>query len=566
MIHIDYHEKSNRFIITAPYLYLGEIKKIPSRKWDPKRKVWTAPAVRQNAEYIEKELKNVHLTEAAKDALGKARDSVYRPVREFPESYVHKTQPFQCQSDALPLAYPQSVFALFMETGSGKTKVAIDLASARHQQGLVDSALVVAPKSALSSWAEMVDTHSPLSTIKQTLDLSIKKSKPVGIQGQMGWYFVAIESLMGSQRAIDWAESVFDVNDKTMMIIDESSKIKNPSANRTKTCIKLGKSAKYRLIMTGTEVTQGILDLYSQFEFLDPAIIGIGDWYSFRNRYAVMEQEETSDGHKYNVIVGYQNIDELMGLIQPFTFIANKSSDIPPKIYAAPRTVKMNDEQRRMYMELEEELNTEVEEGRIEPKNALEKMLKLRQIAAGFYTIPEVSVITQKSRSIAYPIPGPNPKVQALLDIVEESRGGVIVFCQYQWEVEAVAAALAEVYTWSQVAMFYGKTSGEDKTTIRHEFQAGEKRFIVATEASGGMSLTLTAAKLVVYYSNSFSWEDRKQSEDRAHRIGQKDQVTYIDIIAIGSVDRMILRALKLKKNVADFVKEALKQRRPDFS
>jgi SNF2 family DNA or RNA helicase len=125
-----------------------------------------------------------------------------------------------------------------------------------------------------------------------------------------------------------------------------------------------------------------------------------------------------------------------------------------------------------------------------------------------------------------------------------------------------VCEALRERYGRDAVVEIHGGISENDRDhNVQNLFQTGKARFLVGNAATGGVGLNMTRAELVVYYSNSFSFTDREQSEDRAHRIGQTRSVTYIDIIAEGTVDAAVNQALREKKDVSEFVRTSINDR-----
>lgn len=555
---VDYQEKDNRFTLQIPF-YMNEIAKgLPNRKWSAAKKCWTAPAVRANAQYIKDNLGLATVTDAAKDAIRRGIEGAQAPVIPFPKGYKFKTEPMDHQRRALDKSWGPKNFAFFMDMGTGKTKVAIDLLSARAKLGEIQRVLVVCPNSIKSNWQEEIEKHATITSNVGIVNLDKKElpafPRPDTTGMVLQWLVVAVESIQGSQRAIDAARK-FLLGGTAAMVVDESSRIKNPQARRAKTCVELGEEAAYRYVLTGTPVTQGILDLYMQFEFLDPNIIGVGDHYSFRNQYAVM------GGFEQRQVIGYQNVEQLMDLIRPFVFEVSKEEglpDLPPKTYET-RTVQLNTEQKRIYKTLKADLAALVGGKEIDPKNVLEKMLRLQQVVGGFYSVVEEDPLTGNAVTKEFDIEGENPKVRALLEVLEETRGSVIIWCRFKREIRYVASALREVYGEDSVVEFHGDVSVDNRRTARHEFQAGVKRFFVGTTDSGGIGLTLTAAKTVIYFSNNFSLELRKQSEDRAHRKGQEDKVLYIDLIAEGTIDRVVLAALRQKQDIATFVYESIK-------
>jgi len=141
------------------------------------------------------------------------------------------------------------------------------------------------------------------------------------------------------------------------------------------------------------------------------------------------------------------------------------------------------------------------------------------------------------------------------MDILSEMEGKAIIWAHYQWDIKDIIKEIVKVYGPGSVVDYFGLTPQNERDTNRKKFQSDPKcRFLVGTPATGGYGLTLTAANTVIYYSNGYDLEKRLQSEDRAHRIGQKKNVTYVDIIAEDTVDEKIVKALRDKINIASQV------------
>jgi SNF2 family DNA or RNA helicase len=174
----------------------------------------------------------------------------------------------------------------------------------------------------------------------------------------------------------------------------------------------------------------------------------------------------------------------------------------------------------------------------------LTQLMRLHQITCGHFTADDGTI-----QRIA------NNRVNELMDILSEMEGKAIIWAHYQWDIKDIIKEIVKVYGPGSVVDYYGLTPQDERDTNRKQFQSDPRcRFLVGTPATGGYGLTLTAANTVIYYSNGYDLEKRLQSEDRAHRIGQKKNVTYIDIIAEDTVDEKIVKALRDKINVASQV------------
>ena len=469
--------------------------------------------------------------------------------------YPFKTVPYAHQITALKKSWNKENYAYFMEMGTGKSKVLIDNMSMLYDNGKINGALILAPKGVYRNWQRQeIPTHlpnhiedftvawtpTPNKLEKELLDSILKDPKDLTLD----IFLMNIEALHTTKGA-RFAERFLNGH-RALVVIDESTTIKNPKAIRTKNALKLSTLAKYRRILTGSPVTRDPIDLYSQCEFLDPAILGHASYYSFKNRYTV--QVRTNVGtHTFNKVVGYKNLGELSGLLDPYSYRVLKEDclDLPEKIYTK-RQVDLTDEQKKAYREMKEYALTLFEDGSVlSASTVMTQLLRLHQISCGH-------LITESGETKIFK----NNRITELMDILEEVDGKVIIWANYRQDIRTIYDTISKKYGKETVATYYGDTPDEERQGIVQKFQDKDSslRYFVGNQQTAGYGLTLTAAKTVVYYSNNYDLEKRIQSEDRAHRIGQKSNVTYIDLIAEKTVDERIVKALRNKINIASKV------------
>jgi SNF2 family DNA or RNA helicase len=346
-----------------------------------------------------------------------------------------------------------------------------------------------------------------------------------------------------TEKGIKFA-SKFLNSHKVLMAIDESTTIKTPTAKRTKNIINLGKYAKYKRIMTGSPVTKNPLDLYTQCEFLDPYLLDHSSYYSFRNRYANMKTINVR-GRSIQVVHAFQNLGELSDKLQGFSYRVLKEDclDLPPKNFTK-RHIILTSEQRKIYEQMKKEAIATLNGKVTSTMTVLTQLMRLHQITCGHFTADDGS--TQLI---------PNNRITELMSVLAEAEGKVIIWANYQRDVNQIIKAISEEYGPGSVVDYYGLTPQEERQENIKRFQNGDDcRFIVGTTQTGGYGITLTKANTVVYFSNGYDLEKRLQSEDRAHRIGQKKTVTYVDLICEDTVDEKIVKALKNKINIASEV------------
>ena len=466
--------------------------------------------------------------------------------------YKFKYQPYEHQLEALTKSWNKPEFAYFMDMGTGKSKVLIDNTGILYDRGEITGALIIAPKGVYRNWERgELPNHLPehiLSNIvlwnpsqtKKQLELQRALFFP---DDNLKIFVMNVEAL-STKKGADIAERFLVAHD-AIMAVDESTTIKNKDAKRTKTIVKLGKYAKYRRILTGSPVTKSPMDLYSQCEFLDPWLLGHSSFFSFQYEYAVV-QRRTMGAHSFNQVVGYRNLEKLNTMLDKFSFRVKKEDclDLPDKVYIK-RSIELSKEQRSVYDSLKTFALALMEEGSVTTDTILTQLLRMQQVCSGHVKTDEGEIKTFDSA-----------KLPELMSILEETDGKVIIWATFTHDILAIQKAITEKYGENSVATYYGETESDDRQEIVNRFQDpnSELIYFVGQPRTGGYGLTLTEAKTVVYYSNSFDLEIRLQSEDRAHRIGQTSKVTYIDIVAENTTDERVLKALRSKIDIASQV------------
>jgi SNF2 family DNA or RNA helicase len=459
-----------------------------------------------------------------------------------------KTKPYRHQLDAYNFAKDREFSALFMEQGTGKTKVALDVVAHNIIRRHVKAVIIIAPKGVHTNWLNREIPKHLSNNIEANYLLwnSAKTKKNIKAQefvlkdDKPFFLFINIDALI-TKAAKELIAKI--IRRKTMVIVDESSRIKTPSAKRTKEIVKLGANVAKRLILTGTPVTQSPFDVYAQFKFLSPTIFH-KSYLCFKHKYGIFTKKYTTGGATYEELLAYQNLDLLKAEVKKHAFIITKEEclDLPAKVYQVD-SVELSNEQKKHYTEVQELLRTIINDDELLLKNTLTQIIKLQQITSGFLKLDDETHI----------IDGINPKLKRLEERLEESTGKVIIWTRFKAEVDLVASLLNK----NEAVFYTGETSKEDREQAVVRFQTDDTcRYFVGNPSTAGLGLTLTAASTVIYYSNSFSLEDRLQSEDRAHRIGQDKSVLYIDLVAKDTIDEQIKRALEAKESMAKLITE----------
>jgi SNF2 family DNA or RNA helicase len=466
-------------------------------------------------------------------------------------NYKFKTKPYAHQMTALEKSWNRETYAYFMEMGTGKTKVLIDNLAMLYDKGKVNGALIVAPKGVVGTWYNNeLPTHLPAHIEPETVlwksAINKKQQEKLNTLFQPGedlHILIMNVEAFSTTKGMDFANKFLSAH-RTLMAIDESTTIKTPTAKRTKNIIKLAASAKYRRIMTGSPVTKNPLDLYTQCDFLSPWLLDFTSYYAFRNRYAEMKTLHMH-GRQIQVVNGFKNLGELSDKLKSFSYRVLKEDclDLPDKIFIK-REISLTPDQRKLYDQMKKEAIAILKGKQSTTVNTLTQLMRLQQITCGHFTADDGA--TQ---------PIPNNRITELMDVLEETEGKAIIWAHYQYDITNIINAVSKKYGKESIVDYYGLTPQENRQPNIKKFQDDPKcRFIVGTPSTGGYGITLTAANTVIYYSNGYDLEKRLQSEDRAHRIGQKKSVTYVDLMADDTVDEKIVQALRRKINIASEV------------
>jgi SNF2 family DNA or RNA helicase len=463
--------------------------------------------------------------------------------------YKFKTKPFAHQLKALEMSWDKKVFAYFMEMGTGKSKVLIDNMSMLYDKGLINGTLIIAPKGVYKNWFDSeIPTHMPDHIEKKMVlwESTINKTKEKELNTlfksdhDLHILIMNVESL-STKKGKQFAFRFLNCH-KSLMAIDESTTIKNPSAIRTKNIIGLGDKVAYKRILTGSPVTKSPLDLFTQCYFLDPWLLDHQSYYTFKTRYAITKQINVS-GRMVQIVVGYRNLGELSDKLKPFSHRVLKDDclDLPPKTYMK-RTIQLSDEQQKVYKQMKEIALATLNGKLVTTHNVITQLMRLHQITCGHFKADDGTTQTLKSN-----------RLDELMDVLSEMEGKAVIWAHYRYDIEVIVNAIKKEYGDNSVVTYYGDTSTEDRQKAIKLIQDKNSpvRFIVGTPQTGGYGITLTGASTMIYYSNGYDLEKRQQSEARIDRIGQERPMTYIDIIAEGTVDEKIVKALRTKVNIA---------------
>ena len=527
---------------------------------------------------------------------------------------------FKHQQELLDKTRDERAWAIFWMTGCGKTAPTIRTAVHLFERREIDRVVVVAPNMVHRNWTnEEVPRHCPIrwigldwhSSRAKAQDRALAKlvSEPTDALRWLAISFDALITPRGRQAVID-----FVTRSKFLLVIDEGSRVSNPTAVRTKKVAALRKLAAYVRLLNGTPVgSKGAVDVYAQMKILDENYWirhGIGSFTAFQSRFCIFKKiviggeddreanevkagkrepivphdagdvaayeqldldgfEQTiasetpavvgaqirasatpaTTGRTIEVPVGFRDLDKLHQMLQPLSSRLTKEQaglDLPPKLYQR-LMFELAPEQRRVYDQLRKEYMVELDGGKlVTAPLAMTRILRLQQIACGYLPNPD------DPEGDPILIPGAeNPRLRAFMDWLEDvGRQAVIVWCRFTHDVDLICRELGP----AKCTRFDGEVSSSNKEIALDLFKSGKRQICVAKASSMGMGLTLAFSHLAFYYSNTFSLLERLQSEDRQHRPGQHNAVTYVDLIADRTVDSKILKSLREAHDVADRV------------
>ena len=445
------------------------------------------------------------------------------------QNYQYETTPYDHQRVALEDSWSAEYYALFMEMGTGKTKVAIDTMAILYEAEKLKAVLIIAPKGVYDNWVKgEIPIHLPKRIPRQLcrwipsktkkfeeelMDFIVKKDPILKI-------FVMNVEAFSTPRGTEAATAFLYQNPANMVVVDESTTIKNRKAARTKNIMSLQRHSKYRRILTGSPITKSPMDLFSQCGFLAEKSLGFNSFYAFQGRYANIQQRTM--GHRsFQQVMGYRRLDELSEKLDVFS----------------NRVLKMD------CLDLKKLALAKLDNGELATTaSVLTQIMRLQQICCG-HLMPDDGAMQLIK----------NNRLTELLNLVEEVQGKAIIWATYTHDILQISKELSERFGPESVATYYGDTEQDARQEIVNDFQDVENplRFFVGQPRTGGYGITLTAANTVIYYSNSYDLEIRLQSEDRAHRIGQTNKVTYIDLVSPNTIDEKILQALRSKIDIA---------------
>ena len=370
-----YAVQSNETIrIYDSYLYRESIKEIDGRQYDAEDKCWVVPLCCENVATLS--LIGCELDKTLAAMLKSRRDAfvavcAHAAPRVKAKLYVHQQNAYDF---ALQSFEKSKGVALLADMGTGKTMMTIAIAGTLEKEKGVKRMLIVCPKSIVGVWEEEFRKFADYKYALTILDGEMKKKRSAFdfMNGQ------ALQIIVVNYESCWRLEVEITKWKPDLIVCDESSKIKNPSASQSKALHRLGRLTKYNMILTGTPITGSPLDIFSQYKFLDDSILGTS-FYLFRNRYAIL------GGYQNRMIIGYRHMAELVTKVHSVAFRIKieDAVDLPPFIDET-RIVPLEPQAQSIYKRIEKDCYAELDNGEVTARNVLTQLLRLSQCSGGF--------------------------------------------------------------------------------------------------------------------------------------------------------------------------------------
>jgi hypothetical protein len=479
--------------------------------------------------------------------------------------YSPKTEPWAHQVQALERLRGRMGFALLMAMRTGKTKVILDDFGRLWAAGHVDDLLVIAPAGVYRTWIKAISDHLGEPTGSQLQvklwsahegDSKVAKRKWQHFMtpdDHPRCLLVNVEALSTVKRARELVLA-FCRQRRVYSVIDEATTVKSPRSKRARFLVQqVGPLCEARRILTGLVAPKDPGDVFQQFQFLKPGLLGFDSYHEFQSRYAITEEgygrgKRPGEPQKFTKVLGWRDQDELSARMAPYSFRVRLKDcyDLPPKIYET-RDVELTQEQERVYKELREYATVELEESvHVTATHACTLALRLHQVVCGH--VGDEQGIRRTM---------PTNRVQAVLDVIDEWDGDkAIVWCAYDQDIRAVSEALLEAHGLGTVARFWGGNRHQREEEEAWFLYDPRCRFMVATPQAGGRGRTWSVADMVIYHSNTQDLEARDQSEERAQGVDKARSVLYVDLVGrfrdgSKTIDSAYLHSLRQKITMA---------------
>lgn len=422
--------------------------------------------------------------------------------------------------------------------GTGKSLTAIAITGALSNAGRIRRVLIVAPLSILGVWDGEFQRFAAFPYALAVL--TGPGSKKLDTLRHMTG--AALQVVVVNYESAWRLEKNLALWQPDLIIADEGHKIKTHNIAASKAMHRLGAKAGYRLLLTGTVITNKAIDVFSQFKFVNPAIFG-QSFYAFRNRYFDMV------GYGNHTPVLKKSMEaELTEKLHSISFRATKAECLDlPETTDVIRQMDLEPAALRIYRGLVKESYAELSSGEqgspvaVTAPNILTRLLRLSQLTGGFIGNDETAAVEQISAA----------KLSALEDILDGAVAEgkkLVIIARFIPEIKAICGLLKK--RGLRYSCITGEVKNRDEQVSDFQNDPAVMAF-VGQIATAGLGITLTAASTMVFYSLDYSMSNFEQTKARIHRVGQRMPCTYLYLVARGTVDEKVLQALKSKADLA---------------
>lgn len=448
-------------------------------------------------------------------------------------------------------AYNRQACMLALKMGLGKTALAINLAANRsHRRNFV-----LCPNKVTGVWRGQVAEHWPRSLpdpVLLILDQKTNKRRADYLRDCLKTLteketlfavtnYEAVRAKWNKQARRNTGTHLFEEaiqHEWDLLIADEIHRISNHTNQQSKGARSLGRKSRYRLGLTGTPMRQGPLDVFGEYLFLDPGLLGTS-YQRFKHHYA--------DFDHFGTPTKYKNQDELAELLALMTYEVRWEDvdhiKLPPATHSDIE-IELPKKALKLYQEFASDMAMMLDQGDVTATNALVKSLRLRQISSGFTKLDDSDII----------VPLHSAKQDALTEMLLDLNEPVIVFCSFHYDLDCICAA-AEA-----AGARYGEVSGRRQDLTDDARMPDDIDVLGVQIASGGLGVNLTRAAVAVYYNHPWEWDVYEQSLARPHRPGQTQPVRFFHFVCKGTIDRHIIRAISRKDSVINALLSYLRE------
>jgi len=468
------------------------------------------------------------------------------PVKAKPYRHQQEAFDFACRLFGLTDGVKRSPgVAFLMQMGTGKTLVAIGVSGILYQFGLANRVLVVAPLSLLGVWESELQRFAGVPVNAVVLQGTLDRKKQLLNETAADKLNVVIVNYESAWRM----EKELLAYDADLVIADEAHKIKEGRTKQSKALHHLGDKARYKLLLTGTLIANRELDVWSQYRFVNPTIFSTS-FYVFRGRFFDMV------GYGNHIPAFRKNkTDEFLKRLHSVAYRVTKEEALDlPDVTEETRYVELEPKAARLYRELAKESFAAMERGEITASNVLTKILRLSQVTGGFVGDDDKSMHAVSTAKLE--------ALEDILDSVMADGRKIVIMARFVAELDAITSLLEK----SNIGYAQVRGGVKDRAEEVRRFQEGaDCRVFVGQIAAAGLGLTLTAADTLCFYSMDYSMSNFTQAQARIHRIGAKDTCHYLYLVARGTIDEQVIKALQGKIDLAKFLVDDYRQGNDPF-